>query len=331
MEPIKLTSTNHIPSELLEICILDGKKLTEIVKLYTYEDVSSFYKTKVTCIYGKFGLYLYNQWGVTIPEYFEKIGYNWPLCPITNKKLNYSFRKSSSINGLKINHYHDTAILTKKNSKKILEFSEKLSKQRMGSNNPAYGKNPWNKNKTKLNDPIVALVSRKLTGRSMGEESRQKMREARAKSTLKARHTTKHSSETILKLREHTARLHSTKAYVKTSSIHIKMREFLQKLHLTESFEEEFQIKYFAVDFAFPLSQIAIECDGDYFHSNPKFYPNGPETTTQKRNTGRDKSKNKYLKKCGWQIIRIWENEINSKVYEEKLICKLKKLNLLKA
>lgn len=55
-----------------------------------------------------------------------------------------------------------------------------------------------------------------------------------------------------------------------------------------------------------------VKADGDYFHSNPKFYPNGPETETQKVNFGKDKAKNKYIPKRGFKLIRFWEEDILS-------------------
>jgi len=329
MKPIKLTSTNHIPYEFLSYCQIDKKPISEILKIYSYADVENFLKQRATCIYAKFILYIWDKYHLTLPEYFQKLGYQWPKCSITGLPLNYTFRSSNKDLGLKINKFHDSAVITKNNSPKFAAFCERLSKERMGKNNPAYGLDPWNKNLTKTTDSRLKSISHKLTGRKMSETAKQKMREARAKSPIKARHTTPHSPETILKLKEHTAKLHSTGVFKKVTSIHSKMKDYLNKLSLKESYEEEYQIKYYSVDFAFPKNKIVVECDGDYFHCNPKFYPNGPETTTQRRNFGRDKAKNKYLKKNGWKILRFWENEINSRIYEKKLLCKFKKLDLL--
>ena len=82
------------------------------------------------------------------------------------------------------------------------------------------------------------------------------------------------------------------------------------------------------MDFAFPEYKVGIECDGDYYHVNPIFYPNGPETKMQKRNFGRDKAKNQFLESLGWTILRFWECEINAEVYKDKLVKQLRELGL---
>ena len=73
-----------------------------------------------------------------------------------------------------------------------------------------------------------------------------------------------------------------------------------------------FVLGYFSLDFAFPEKKVCIECDRDYFHSNPKIYKNGPQTEIKKNNFKRDQDKNIFLEKEGWTIIRIWESDINS-------------------
>lgn len=55
----------------------------------------------------------------------------------------------------------------------------------------------------------------------------------------------------------------------------------------------------FLVDAYIPSLNLVIECDGNYWHSLPK---------TVKR----DKTKNAYLKKCGYNLIRLSETEINN-------------------
>ena len=109
------------------------------------------------------------------------------------------------------------------------------------------------------------------------------------------------------------------------------MREFLQTLDLIENPVEEYQIKYFSADFAFPEHKIAIECQGQYYHVDPRVYPNGPKTAVQRRNFGRDKAKKKYLDMKGWIMLEAWEAEINDGSFKEDILCKLKELKLLKS
>ena len=107
------------------------------------------------------------------------------------------------------------------------------------------------------------------------------------------------------------------------------MREFLKTLNLKEPFKEEFQVKYFSMDFAFQNAKVAIECQGTYFHVDSRIYPNGPINAMQRRNFGRDKVKKQLCEKEGWIIIPIWETEINDEQFKNILLCELSKLNLL--
>lgn len=113
------------------------------------------------------------------------------------------------------------------------------------------------------------------------------------------------------------------------SSIEVKMSQFLTALPLTETPVQQHQIGNFIVDFAFPSAKIAIECDGDYFHINPQFYPDGPKDAIQRRNAGRDRAKNTFLHNRGWIVLRFWECDINAGSFKERLLCELRRLGLL--
>ena len=70
----------------------------------------------------------------------------------------------------------------------------------------------------------------------------------------------------------------------------------------------------FSCDFAVPFYKIIIECDGDYWHANPKIYNRKKLDKRQKVNINRDLFKDKYLSKKGWVILRFFESEIKSNV-----------------
>lgn len=55
----------------------------------------------------------------------------------------------------------------------------------------------------------------------------------------------------------------------------------------------------FLVDAFIPNLNVIIECDGDYWHSSDKVKK-------------RDKSKNAYLTKCGYNLIRLSESQIKN-------------------
>lgn len=105
------------------------------------------------------------------------------------------------------------------------------------------------------------------------------------------------------------------------TSIHVKIREILKRLKF--DFEEEFQFKYFVLDFYDKNTNLAIEVMGDYWHANPKRYPIYDELQTiQKKDVKRDKSKRTYLKKYeNISILYLWELDINkNSLLCEKLI-----------
>jgi len=62
----------------------------------------------------------------------------------------------------------------------------------------------------------------------------------------------------------------------------------------------------FVVDAYIPSLNLVIECDGVYWHSLPV-------------NIKRDKSKNAYLKKCGFNMLRLTGSEINNDSFKLKL------------
>lgn len=67
-------------------------------------------------------------------------------------------------------------------------------------------------------------------------------------------------------------------------------------------FATQFPIKNsFILDFAFPEQKVAIEADGEAWH-------------TSKDARKRDNFKNYILKKKGWLVLRFWGEEIENRV-----------------
>ena len=91
----------------------------------------------------------------------------------------------------------------------------------------------------------------------------------------------------------------------------------------------------FSCDFAIPSYKTIIECDGDYWHANPKIYDRKNLDKRQIVNVRRDIFKDKYLNKKGWTVLRFFESEIKSNIKKcinkiNSVIMKknIKKLNL---
>ena len=323
MKIIKVTDTKRlIPIAYFDICHEDGLTRKEISEKYKKEEVTP----NKSCYFLQKFFHHLKQLGIDPKTYILKhLDQEWPICPISLKEV-----RLGRITGEGLIIPFFSVSVTPEFSPKFKEFCERMSEERKGAGNPMFGQYSWNKGLTKDTDDRLKEMGEKRQGAKMEEESKQKMRDARKKSEVKARHTTPHSEETKEVLRQNTARLWSEGVFNRVTSIHLKMREFLETLDLTSPVEEEFLAKYYALDFAFPDVKVGIECQGTFFHIDPRKYPNGPVTATQRRNAGRDKSKRKYLESKGWTVIEIWETEINNGEFKEYLKCKLKELNLLK-
>ena len=102
-----------------------------------------------------------------------------------------------------------------------------------------------------------------------------------------------------------------------TSKLEEKFKnEILIPLNIT--FDHFFKPKTqkFFYDFYLPDYKIIIEVDGDFFHSNPKFYPNGPIYKTQIKNNLNDQLKNQWAKDNGFKLFRFWEDDIKNNLQQ---------------
>jgi very-short-patch-repair endonuclease len=81
------------------------------------------------------------------------------------------------------------------------------------------------------------------------------------------------------------------------SSIERLLQEELDRRNLP--YESQYKIGRWSIDIAFPSQWLAIEADGDYWHSLPE-------------NQERDRRKDKVLRAHGWQVLRFTETEIQT-------------------
>lgn len=309
---------NLIPSTMFDTCLLDGLSRKEILKRYPTRSDGAYYLDK-------FINHIKSN-NISLIEYCENyLNLTWPKCPISKENVGYK----TSGKGIKLSTFKKGKI-SKELCPEFKRACEKLSKDRIGKNNPMFGKTPWNRGLSSLTDHRMKTVSEKMTGRVVSEETRQKQKIARKNNPIKARHTTPHSKETKDLLRKKTCESWVKGVFNRKTSIEQKVEDFLKTLSLTEPFVFQYQIDYFTVDFSFPTSKIAIECHGSFFHCDPRLYPNGPICAVQRRNFGRDRAKRKWcVDRMGWIVIELWETEINDNTFKDILKCKLLELNLL--
>ena len=70
-------------------------------------------------------------------------------------------------------------------------------------------------------------------------------------------------------------------------------------------------------DIALPRKKIAVFIDGDFWHGwqffkNKKRLPKKYWVKKIEGNIVRDRKNRRILKKQGWEVLRVWEHEINS-------------------
>jgi very-short-patch-repair endonuclease len=249
---------------------------------------------------------------MAIDEYFD----NPPICPcgVCKKEVGIKVRGSNiSWKKMACGRHRGT-----------LEWAEKAKESRKGSRNPMYGATPWNKGLSKETDERVLSASKKLKGRTTPKEIREKQSLSAKNRKIHGNTGNKHSEESKQKMREATLKRIENGEFKQTKSIpHLKMCDILQELKI--DYEEERVVDCWSFDIYLVDLDVYIEVDGDYFHSNPRSYPNGPRTKTQKINKYRDIKKNEYCKKNNLELIRFWEYDIlNNK---KEIICRLEKLN----
>ena len=92
-----------------------------------------------------------------------------------------------------------------------------------------------------------------------------------------------------------------------------KGNEILNKLNI--KYETQYLINNkICVDVFIPEKNIIIQWDGNYWHGKNKKYEE-LEPRIKKR-VDLDKSQDEYLKKCGYKVIRFWEEDVMKKEEE---------------
>jgi very-short-patch-repair endonuclease len=114
-----------------------------------------------------------------------------------------------------------------------------------------------------------------------------------------------YSKETIEKIRSATLKQMEDQIFKKTK-IEKVMEEYLINQNI--DYKYSFILEKRQYDFLLKDYKLIIECDGDYWHANPKFFPN-PEEWQLKR-IKIDKEKNKIAINNGYRIQRFWEDDI---------------------
>ncbi|WP_301108330.1 endonuclease domain-containing protein [Sporosarcina sp.] len=114
-----------------------------------------------------------------------------------------------------------------------------------------------------------------------------------------------YSEKTIEKIRAATLKQFENHSFQKTN-IEKVMEALL--ISLKVNYKYSFILEKRQFDFLLKDYKLIIECDGDYWHANPKYYPN--PATWQIDRILIDLQKNEIARKNGFKIIRFWEDDI---------------------
>jgi len=265
----------------------------------------------------RFCKHLLSAHTISIEEYLNKYeDIQTPMCPCGCGKrtgIKKNFTSKMIVN--KFIKFHSTA-----SDQKFKESVERSKITRLGSGNPMFGKKAWNNGLTKHTDSRINQISQNRKGIQFSNETLNKMSESAKKRLIHSHTGYKHSEETKKLLAAKTIEMIKRGVFLHTKTKpHIAMSLILDELQL--SYEEEQSIEYWLFDFLLMEYKIYIEVDGDYWHSNPKFYPNGPKTKGQKVNFYRDKRKNKYCLINNIHIVRFWEYDVlkNRNIVKQKI------------
>jgi len=232
--------------------------------------------------------------------------------------------------------------LTKEVDERVKSISEKLkgrilsSEVRRKMSKSRIGRIAWNKNLTKETDERVAKmysfernkkISKSKKGKKLGPQSEEHKRKViESKKDTKCSEKTKEkiskknkgkkrSEEFKRKDRERALfRVQTQHGPYKDTKPELKMKEILNELNI--SFKHQFRLGNHSFDFHLLNTNILIEVDGDYWHSNPKKFIK--LNNTQLKIKERDKKHNEIAKTNNFILLRFWENDILNNTEEVK-------------
>jgi len=257
--------------------------------------------------------------GMSLAEYFENIvGIERPTCKcgVCNKKTEVTI-KGSEIG------FRESACGRNIGQQK---WSEEAKTTRIGSGNPMYGQKAWNFG-LDTSDPRVKAISDHKIGKITPEDVKKKQSESAKKRLIHGHTGFIHSEETKEFLRENTLNMIKRGVFeAQKTKPFVAMSLILDEMDI--NYEEEKRCGNFCFDFWLIDYNVFLEVDGDYFHSNPKFYPDGPESYTQKINLNRDFIKEEYCRSHNKNLIRFWECDIlkDREKVKETILCTLNQL-----
>ena len=201
----------------------------------------------------------------------------------------------------------------------------KLRPEFSGTNHPMFGKHHTEESKKKnrlshLGKHLSLSTEFKKGSRGFigkhSEESRKKMSEYRKGKRIGkdnpfyGRH---HTSEFIQRKKQQRA----LQVFpIKDTKIEVKVQDYLNQLGVSFNTHRQLDILHsYQTDIFIPSINLVIECDGDYWHANPSIYSNPNDK--QLKQIEKDKIRTEELKEKGYNVLRLWESDIDKMSVED--------------
>lgn len=168
-------------------------------------------------------------------------------------------------------------------------FAEGVLKGQKGKDNPMFGVPSWNKGLNTGTSPILRIAGRK---NSMSKKQR----------------WLQLPEEEKQKIRKHCA-IMGAKCKKQRTSIEIKIDNLLYSKRNIVYYANHY-LDGFVFDFYLPSLNLVIECQGDYWHGNPRKYSDSNLNKIQQNNIKRDNRKKEYLSSNHIGSLFLWEYDI---------------------
>ncbi len=223
--------------------------------------------------------------------------------------------------------------LTKETSESLRSSAEKRKGRKRPEEVIRKGVETRMKNDSyKRSKESIIKTALKNTGKKRSEKTKKKMRLAQL-GTKASEETRKKMGKLKIKYyKEHPEIIEEIKKRranqvlpFKDSSIEIKIQNFLKSLGIEFFTHQKMNIKHsYQCDILIPSMNLVIECDGDFIHCNPAKYPSNFVRFPNSKNNqpayvvwDRDKIRTKELLQKGFEVLRLWEFEINEMSIKE--------------
>jgi len=151
------------------------------------------------------------------------------------------------------------------------------------------------------------------------EEGRAAWREGAKKTRKKRieRDNYRHSQETIAKLSHATTIAIAEGRVPARSQIEKEVRTFIEGIGVPFFYQHPVRNdlgQYACIfDFFLPEHNTVVEVNGTFWHSDPRFYPNGPVHASQQRTAVAWKRKIEIIKSLGYELLVAWEHDIKER------------------